>query len=140
VLGDLTRTLGKIHQRRGVRVAGRSPPGLAFRGARQDLEEMLGNLLDNACKWARGEVEARAVADGDHLVIEVDDDGPGLPPEQHQTVLERGRRLDERVPGSGLGLAIVADLAELYSGRIELATAPRGGLRARLTLPSAATG
>lgn len=140
VLGDLTRTLGKIHQRRGVRVEGRSAPGLAFRGARQDLEEMLGNLLDNACKWAAGRVRAEAARQGDRLVIDVDDDGPGLPAEQHQTVLERGRRLDERVPGSGLGLAIVADLAELYSGRIELTAAPLGGLRARLTLPSAATG
>ena len=140
VLADLTRTLGKIHGHRGIRVDGGSAPALAFRGARQDLEEMLGNLLDNACKWAAGEVRARAAPDGERVVIEVEDDGPGLPPEQRQAVLERGRRLDERVPGSGLGLAIVADLAELYGGRIELGEAPLGGLRARLTLPAAAAG
>ncbi|MDX1541994.1 MAG: sensor histidine kinase [Geminicoccaceae bacterium] len=139
VLSDLTRTLGKIHQHRGIQVRGECE-GVAFRGARQDLEEMVGNLLDNACKWASSEVLARARDDQVSLVVEVEDDGPGLPPDQWRTVLERGRRLDERVPGSGLGLAIVADLAELYGGRIELGQARLGGLLARLTLPAAPAG
>jgi signal transduction histidine kinase len=138
VLTDLTRTLAKIHGRRGITVRGESAD-VAFRGARQDLEEMLGNLLDNACKWAKHQVVARAGADQTGLVIEVEDDGPGLPPEQRKAVLQRGRRLDERVPGSGLGLAIVTDLAELYDGRIELGKASLGGLRARIMLPIAAT-
>lgn len=138
VVGDLARTLGKIHSARGLRIQSEVDEGLAFRGARQDLEEMLGNLLDNACKWARGVVEVRGRRDGERLVVEVVDDGPGLPPEERLNVLERGRRLDERVPGSGLGLAIVADLVELYGGRIELGEAAGGGLSARLELPAAA--
>ena len=138
VVSDLIRTLGKIHAGRGLHIGQQLPGALAFRGARQDLEEMLGNLLDNACKWARDAVEIRGRQDGERLVLEVGDDGPGLPPEQRLAVLERGRRLDERVPGSGLGLSIVADLAELYGGRIELGEAAASGLAARLQLPAAA--
>ena len=138
VAGDLVRTLGKIHLARGLRIESRLADGLAFRGARQDLEEMLGNLLDNACKWARSEVVLCGRREGERLHLEVLDDGPGLPPGQRHAVMERGRRLDERVPGSGLGLAIVADLAELYGGRIELGESPTSGLAARLELPAAA--
>jgi signal transduction histidine kinase len=138
VLADLARTLARIHVDRGVGIACRCADGLAFHGARQDLEEMLGNLLDNACKWARGGVEVVAAAEGEHLIVIVDDDGPGLPPERRAEVLERGRRLDERVPGSGLGLAIVVDLAEIHGGALALDDSPLGGLRARLTLPTVA--
>jgi len=117
------------------------PPDLAFRGARQDLEEMLGNLLDNACKWAAGKVTVRAEGTpGQQLRIAIEDDGPGLPAARRAEVLARGRRLDEQVPGTGLGLAIVADLAQLYGGRLVLADAQgAGGLRAELTLPAAET-
>ncbi len=142
VLRDLARTLERIHADRHAR--GRlaievvCPQGLAFRGARQDLEEMLGNLLDNACKWAAGRVRVEAGQQAGRLQVTIEDDGPGLPAERRALVLERGRRLDEQVPGTGLGLAIVADIALLYGGRIALEAAAAGGLRARLDLPAAA--
>ncbi len=139
VLGDLARTLQRIHATRQVSIEARCPDGLAFRGARQDLEEMLGNLLDNACKWARSKVAVSAADEDGRIVVLVEDDGPGLPPEERARVLERGRRLDERVPGSGLGLAIVADVAEIYGGGIVLGRSALGGLLARLTLPAPAS-
>jgi signal transduction histidine kinase len=106
-----------------------------FRGEQQDLQEMLGNLLDNAWKWARSRIGVSFQADGDRLIIMVDDDGPGLEQERRIAVLARGVRADERVPGTGLGLAIVNDLAELYDGALALETSPPGGLRVILTLP-----
>jgi signal transduction histidine kinase len=137
VLGDLRRTLGRIYAEKALAITVECPSELAFRGARQDLEEMLGNLLDNACKWARAGVTVRAEAAGEQLEVTIDDDGPGLPPAVRAEVLERGRRLDEQVPGTGLGLAICADLAQLYRGRLVLEQAEAGGLRARLALPAA---
>ncbi|HEX3209352.1 MAG TPA: sensor histidine kinase [Geminicoccaceae bacterium] len=141
VLRDLARTLERIHIDRhddgALAIELACPPGLAFRGARQDLEEMLGNLLDNACKWAAHRVSVEAARDAARLLVTIDDDGPGLPAERRAEVLERGRRLDEQVPGSGLGLAIVADIALLYAGRLALEAAPSGGLRVRLDLPAA---
>ncbi len=137
----LARAMRRIHEDRGLVIEVAVPPGLRFRGERQDLEEMLGNLLDNACKWAKERVdlrvEATGAAGGDRRMarVTVDDDGPGLGPEARRAALERGRRLDESVPGSGLGLAIVTDLAGLYGGRLELDAAPGGGLRAVLSLP-----
>jgi signal transduction histidine kinase len=137
VLGDLARTLERIHAGKALAIEVDCPPGLAFRGARQDLEEMLGNLLDNACKWAVHRVRVEAERQARRLRLTIDDDGPGLPAERRAEVLERGRRLDEQVPGSGLGLAIVADIALLYGGRIALDAAPAGGLRVDLDLPLA---
>jgi signal transduction histidine kinase len=108
----------------------------AFRGERQDLEEMLGNLLDNACKWARSRIRVTSSLDEGVLLIDVDDDGPGIEAAMREAMLRRGVRADESAPGSGLGLAIARDLAELYGGGITLGDAPLGGLRARLRLPS----
>ena len=120
------------------RSTSRSPPTTVVRGQREDLDEMLGNLLDNACKWARSRVVVTSYAATTRaIVVTVDDDGPGLDPSMREAVLQRGVRADEAAPGSGLGLAIVRDLAELYGGSISLAEAPRGGLRARLELPAA---
>jgi signal transduction histidine kinase len=96
---------------------------------------MLGNLLDNACKWARSRVAISSAVDHDQLSISVDDDGPGLDPSLRAQVLQRGVRADQQVRGSGLGLAIVSDLAELYGGSVALETSPLGGTRARLQLP-----
>jgi signal transduction histidine kinase len=114
-------------------------PGVRFRGERQDLEEMVGNLIDNACKWGKRRVhvsvEAVPHADRPLLHIRIDDDGPGLPAEVRDTMVKRGQRLDETKPGSGLGLAIVADLAVLYRGVLRMAQSPLGGLRAMLDLP-----
>jgi signal transduction histidine kinase len=99
---------------------------------------MLGNLLDNACKWSNGKVTIRSErAGGERLVILVDDDGPGLDPSLRERVLQRGVRADEAAPGSGLGLAIVRELSELYGGKVSLEESPLGGLRARLELPAA---
>ena len=140
VLRDLESTLGRIYADKALAIDVACPPDLAFRGARQDLEEMLGNLLDNACKWAAGSVKVRAEAAAEQVLqIAIEDDGPGLPAARRADVLERGRRLDEQVPGTGLGLAIVADLAQLYGGRLVLDAAAGGGLRALLTLPAAET-
>ena len=96
---------------------------------------MLGNLLDNACKWARSRVTLSSSPDGGGIAVVVDDDGPGIDPALHDAVLQRGVRADEAAPGSGLGLAIVRDLAEVYGGSIALDRSPMGGLRARLHLP-----
>lgn len=101
----------------------------------EDLEEMLGNLLDNACKWARSRVVVSLEARSESIRIAVDDDGPGLPAERRAEVLQRGVRGDEAAPGSGLGLAIVRDLVDVYGGKFELEDSALGGLSARLTLP-----
>ncbi|MEQ9144381.1 MAG: ATP-binding protein [Parvibaculaceae bacterium] len=138
VLDALTRTLSRIYQERNLDVSSDVEAGLAFKGEAQDLEEMVGNLLDNACKWAKTTVAVSATrADGKMpmLRIRVEDDGPGLPEEKRALVLERGTRLDEAVPGSGLGLNIVGETAELYGGTLSLLESEQGGLRAELLLP-----
>ena len=146
VAESLVRALGRLYRDRDLTYAIDCPAGARFKGERQDLEEMLGNLLDNASKWAHSKVsiavtphsaaESEAAA-GDWLCIRVDDDGPGLTAEQLAEPIKRGRRLDETKPGSGLGHSIVADLAYCYNGRFELDRSEAGGLSARLTLPLA---
>ena len=136
VLEDLARTLKRIHREANIEIEVVCPPSLAFRGERQDLEEMAGNLIDNACKWSHGKVRITASADGATLQLAVEDDGGGLTPEQRDQVGERGERLDESVPGTGLGLAIVRDIAKLYGGAMELGASDLGGLGVRLTLPA----
>jgi len=139
VLDDLVRVLTRIHAERKLEIAIDCVPTLAFRGERQDLEEMAGNLIDNACKWAQARVSVSAVRlEAARLELRVDDDGPGLDPEDRLRMIERGERLDESVPGSGLGLAIVRDIAKLYGGSLELSQSPLGGLSVRLTLPALA--
>jgi signal transduction histidine kinase len=139
VLGSadgLARTLSRLHADRGVTIRVDVAPEHAVRGQREDLDEMLGNLLDNACKWARARVVVSSAAQNGHVEITIDDDGPGIDPAMRERVLQRGVRVDEAAPGSGLGLAIVRDLAEVYGGSIALADSPLGGLRARLHLPA----
>lgn len=133
---DLVRTLRRIHRERTFESA--VPDDLAFRGEAQDLEEMVGNLLDNAGKWASGRVRLEAEAgQAGRIVVRIDDDGPGLAPEARVRMMRRGARLDETRPGSGLGLDIVRDMAVLYGGGVRLEDSPLGGLRAVLDLPSA---
>lgn len=135
----LKRTLDRIYDQRGLDIQVACAHGLKFQGEKQDFEEMVGNLLDNACKWARSKVRLSAEL-GEaprSLTVTVDDDGPGLSAEDRAKIGKRGQRLDETKPGSGLGLSIVADLAHLYGGRLELEPSPEGGLRARLELPAA---
>ena len=150
IVTALARTMEKIHRDREIAIDIDVPERAQFRGEQQDLEEMVGNLVDNGCKWARSRVAIEVVADatsaakvdvagkngGAQLRIIVDDDGPGLSPEQRDQVAHRGQRLDESKPGSGLGLSIVVELAALYNGALTLGTAPIGGLRAELALPA----
>jgi signal transduction histidine kinase len=133
----LARTMATIHAGKGVAIDVHVPHEHFARTQREDLEEMLGNLVDNACKWAKSRVEIRSSTTDGATVITVDDDGPGLAESLRETVLQRGVRADEAAPGSGLGLAIVADLVELYHGEISLGSSPLGGLRATLRLPAA---
>ena len=115
--------------------------GAVFAGEREDFEEMIGNLVENAAKWAAGRVEVRLHAEGnDRFRVTIDDDGPGLSPEEQAEATKRGRRLDEAKPGSGLGLSIVADTVLQYRGEFRLGNAPIGGLRAELLLPRAVEG
>jgi signal transduction histidine kinase len=144
VLDALARTLERINRDKPLSIEVDCAGGLRFRGERQDLEEMVGNLLDNACKWAAGRVTLAGIpapeagtAGRTFLVITVEDDGPGLPEGQRARALKRGQRLDETKPGSGLGLSIVAETAAMYNGSVQLGHASLGGLRAVLTLPSA---
>lgn len=132
----LVRTLERLYADRTFAIDWTCPGGLTFRGEGQDLEEMLGNLLDNACKWADHWVRVTCERDGEAVLLIVDDDGPGLAADQHEAVFERGRRLDESTPGAGLGLGIVRDLADIYGGAVRLETSPLGGLRAELRLPA----
>ncbi|NOJ45685.1 sensor histidine kinase [Bradyrhizobium archetypum] len=138
----LRRTMEKIHRDRGITIVLKADPSARFRGERQDLEEMAGNLVDNACKWAASQVLIEVLVErpaqpgiGPRLRIVVDDDGRGLSAAERAQVSRRGQRLDESKPGSGLGLSIVVDLAALYGGSLVLGDAPIGGLRAELVLP-----
>ncbi|MBF0666122.1 MAG: sensor histidine kinase [Brevundimonas sp.] len=138
VLDEMAVMLERVFGDKGVEIDWRAPEGLAFRGERQDLQELLGNLIENACKWARRRVRVSAGATGlGQMVIVVEDDGPGLPEDQREAALQRGSRLDETTPGSGLGLSIVVELTRAYGGRISLADSELGGLRAVLELPAA---
>lgn len=140
VIEGLARTLEKVHRDRDLEIELAIAADMKVRGERQDIEEMIGNLVDNACKWASHEVcvTVEAVdADGKAAArILVDDDGPGLAADQRARVLDRGRRLDESKPGSGLGLAIVTELATMYGGTLGLDASPAGGLRSELRLPA----
>lgn len=142
VLDALIRTFDKIYRDRNLTFTHEAPAGLRFRGERQDLQDLVGNLIDNAGKWAASRIaiaveERRApVSAGPAGIrVTVDDDGPGLPPEAREMATRRGRRLDESKPGSGLGLSIVVDLAGAYGGSFMLGESPLGGLRAVLELP-----
>lgn len=133
----LARVLAKLYADRQLVLSIDVAPTLAFAGEAQDLQEMLGNLLDNAFKAARSRMQIAATIEQDRLRITVDDDGPGIADEHLADALRRGIRLDEATPGSGLGLAIVDELASLYGGALTLGRSSWGGLRATLLLPGA---
>ena len=132
----LFRALGRLHADRGLSLEQDVSVDHVVQCAPQDLDEMLGHLLDNAFKWGRRRIHVSSFAHDGLVTLTVDDDGEGLDPELIPRVLQRGVRADERVPGSGLGLAIVHDLVELYEGSLTLGRSPLGGLRVRLTLSS----
>lgn len=135
----LYRALGRLHADRALALEEDVSQDLMVRCTSDDLDEMLGNLLDNACKWARHVVRVTASRDQGRVAIVIDDDGDGVEEAMRPRILQRGVRADERVPGTGLGLAITHDLAEAYDGTLTLETSPLGGLRVTLTLPAAGT-
>jgi len=144
VVTALARTMEKIHRDKNLTIDIHADETAQFHCERPDLEEMVGNLVDNACKWASSRVAIEVVRERPDAASErqvvrviVDDDGRGLSPSEREQVAKRGRRLDETKPGSGLGLSIVLELAGLYGGGLTLGTAPLGGLRAELVLPAA---
>ncbi|MFT5933213.1 MAG: signal transduction histidine kinase [Hydrogenophaga sp.] len=136
VLSGLLRVMSKVHAERALDWrAPASDDAIWFAGESQDLQEMLGNLLDNAGRWVRQTVAVGVQQRNERLQITIDDDGPGIAPERRAAALTRGVRLDESAPGSGLGLHIVAELSGLYGGSVELGDSPLGGLRVQLKLP-----
>lgn len=135
----LVRTLERLHAERRIAVDLHVDPTHIVRTQPEDLEEMLGNLLDNAFKWTRSRVSIASRAADGRVEILVEDDGPGVTPSMRHRVLQRGVRADEAAPGSGLGLAIVRDLSELYGGSIAIENLSPSGLQAALTLPATLT-
>ena len=136
VLEELALTLERIFHDQQVEIDWRAPDDLCFQGERQDLLEMIGNVLENACKYSGGRIRVTATATGpERLSLVVDDEGAGLAAERHGEVFKRGARLDESAPGSGLGLSIVDELARAYGGAVALSESPAGGLRVTLQLP-----
>ena len=143
VLQSLARTLTRINRDRDLKISVEAPTTLRFRGERQDLEEMVGNVMDNACKWAKSQILVKAfqlAPSGDDgrtwLMITVNDDGPGIPAAKRAEALKRGQRLDESKPGSGLGMSIISETAAMYGGTIELSDSVWKGLSCNLRLPS----
>ncbi|KHL74381.1 histidine kinase, partial [Pseudomonas putida] len=133
-LPGLLATLGMIHGE-GLLLERDVPPGLLLPWDREDFLELLGNLLDNACKWADSEVRLGIAPTTEGYQVWVDDDGPGIPESQRLQVLERGSRLDEQVDGHGLGLGIVRDIVDAWGGSLALLESPLGGLRVSIELP-----
>jgi len=144
VMLRLTRVMRKIHPE--VTIAFQRPDASLpwFRGDEADLEEMAGNLLDNACKWSKGQVGVRLASErgekGTQLLIRIDDNGPGLDEAEARQVLRRGVRLDEKTPGTGLGLDIVMELVDVYGGTLDMQRSALGGLLVELRLPTARLG
>lgn len=137
-IADIARMLEKLYGRaKDLDLLVEEGAEALFRGERQDLDDMVGNLMENACKYGGGQVHVQVTAAGARLIITVEDDGPGLAPEQRERALARGARLDESAPGQGLGLSIVAELARMYGGALALDDSPLGGLKAHLVLPAA---
>ena len=138
VVDELAVMLERVFASKNVEIDWRAPDDLAFLGERQDLQEILGNLIENAAKWSRRRVRVSAGPNGlGQMIAVVEDDGPGLPADRRDEVMKRGARLDEDAPGSGLGLSIVDDLTRAYGGRLTLADSDLGGLKAVLELPAA---
>ena len=139
-VAGVVRTLSQLYAERGLTFAVDADPALNVLVAREDLDELVGNLLDNACKWARTRCSVTVRQAGGRVAVIVEDDGPGISAEMRSQVLTRGVRADEAVPGTGLGLAIVRDLTEAYGGKVVLDESPLGGLRVAIDLPSEGSG
>jgi two-component system sensor histidine kinase PhoQ len=140
----LVSGLRKVHHDKQPRIDAHVAPEMKFRGDTGDFLELAGNLLDNACKWCKGRVSISVRPSGDTpagaggMVLTVDDDGPGIPEEAAEALLERGTRLDEATPGHGIGLAIVRDLAQSYGGSLTIGRSSLGGASITVDIPTAA--
>lgn len=141
IVEDLCFCMEHLYKDKRIKISMHNLDDYCFRGETQDLEEMLGNLIDNACKWTHDQVWVHAKPDKDkqHILLIVEDNGPGIPDSQLDNVLQRGRRLDDTVSGHGLGLNIVNDITQLYSGSLTLKKSSHGGLCAILDLPATAS-
>jgi signal transduction histidine kinase len=144
VIDRLVRVMSRLHDERGIKLISDVPDGARFKGEQQDFEEIVGNLVDNACKWAKTKVSVVAtysppngLDDLGRLELRIDDDGPGLTAAEIEEATTRGHRLDETKPGSGLGLSIVSDLVAMYRGKLTFDRARSGGLCAHVELPAA---
>nr|WP_086941206.1 HAMP domain-containing sensor histidine kinase [Thaumasiovibrio occultus] len=139
-LSDILFSMELLYKSRQLTIGFRCHAELYFGGDQHDLEEVLGNLIDNACKWAKGAVHVDVATDENQVVFFIDDDGVGIPESDRNTVFKAGQRLDETTEGTGLGMSIVTDIVTLYGGDISVATAPMGGARIRLALPGGQQG
>lgn len=136
VVEDLVYAMQRIYQEKNLVFDYSHQIDYWFKGEGQDLEEMLGNLMDNACKWAISKVLIHCSVENDNLVLTIEDDGPGIPEKEFENVVDRGLKLDDSKPGHGQGLGIVKDIADLYGGSLRLDKSRLGGLKAELTLPA----
>ena len=136
VIDDLSFAIEHLHKDRNISIELKCIEDQWFRGEAQDLEEMAGNLIDNAFKWAKSRVVVSCESHHNKLHLIIDDDGPGIAPEELNTITRRGRKLDQKVPGHGQGLGIAEDIANLYGGSLKLGRSSMGGLRAELHLPA----
>jgi len=140
-VADLIATLRRIHRDRELAIEARIPPGSGFAGDRDDLLELLGNLLDNACQWAESRVRLTVGANTDTLYLRIEDDGPGCPPDQLEALQQRGTRIDESRAGYGLGLAIAGDIVAQYGGTLRLGRSEDlDGFLAEAVLPCPSVG
>lgn len=135
IVDEISRGLARVHAHRKLEINNEIRREASYPADREDLEELLGNLIENACKWAARCVRVSDHEDDDRLVIVIEDDGPGMPAEQAKHATDRGVRFDQRASGSGLGLAIVTDLVTLYEGELTLSQSDLGGVRAQVALP-----
>jgi signal transduction histidine kinase len=135
-VADLGLVLGKVNADKAIDFVSHIPAGLAVACEQQDVDEMLGNVLENAFSWCRSKVAVGSREEARSIVLVVEDDGPGLSPEQMSQAMQAGQRLDESSPGFGFGLSITRELVELYAGSLTLDRSPLGGLRVAIRLPS----
>ena len=129
LLDSLSSALNKVYQRKGVNISLDISPEISFVGEKNDFMEVMGNLLDNACKYCLEFVEVSARLTENELHIIVEDDGPGIPKNKRDVVFDRGQRVDTLRPGQGVGLSVAQEIVEQYSGRIETSDSLLGGAR-----------
>jgi two-component system sensor histidine kinase PhoQ len=136
ILRQLVGALAKVYKSKNIKFDVRLDGGLRLRADPDDLMEILGNVLDNACKWCRLSVSIRGGQQDRRVVLYVEDDGPGFPDGLAESLIQRGARADTQVEGQGIGLAVVSEIVSGYGGRLELGRSDIGGARVKLDLPA----